>query len=456
MYELSSLFFYRPQFVAELLFAETLYVIKLKRRNHFILRATGAIIFSLGSSFALPIISYNAFYLSLMFIVLAGVTLLALYFCFDEPFLNIVFCLVAGYSTQHLAYSLYQLFMISTLLDGGSSLNVYGSGQAPSFQGFSFAIYIDIYILVYAICYFAFGRLINKEPQFFINNTWLFLLITLLFFSAIILNAIMVSFCSVTEDRIPLLVTFSYSILNCVLVLILQFKLKDAKKTKAELDIVKHLWKEDREHYELAKENINIINIKCHDLKHQIHNIQNGKYNQEALSQVEKSIMIYDSIAKTGNDALDVVLSEKSLRCSQNHIALSYIVDGAALRFISDYNIYSLFGNAIDNATEYLLKIEESKRFIRLTVKSVSQNLVIHIENYLDGNLEFKGSLPRTTKGDENFHGFGLVSMRSIVESYNGDFFVKAKDHLFSIDILIPIPETDNNNVHEGLKDNEV
>ena len=140
---------------------------------------------------------------------------------------------------------------------------------------------------------------------------------------------------------------------------------------------------------------------------------------------------------------MDVLLSEKRLLCGKENISLTYVVDGKALSFISESDIYSLFGNALENSIDYLKGIEDkSKRFIRLSVKPIEKNLVIHVENYYEGkDLSFIDGLPKTTKGDENYHGFGLKSIKEIVSLYSGDFFIKTKNHLFIVDALIPIPE---------------
>ena len=438
MYEINSLFFYKAQFMVELLVAETLFLLPLKRRKKFVLRALSSCLLLIGLAFAFPIFTYHFYYQSFMFFALALLSTLALFFCFDESFMNMLFVTVAGYSVQHLAYSIYQFVMVSTLLDGGESLKVYGSEQA-SLDCLSMTIYLSIYLIIYFFSYFLFGKLMKKQSDFYISNVWLFLLLIFFFISSSFLNSIMVEYCDPIRDQIPLIVMTVYSIINSILVITLQFKLKDEKKAKKELELIKHLWKEDKEHYELAKENISLINIKCHDLKHQIHNL-NGGFDQKAIQEIEHSIMIYDSVTKTGNDALDVVLSEKFLFCKKNGISLTYIVDGEALSFISEYNIYSLFGNALDNAIEYLMQVKDpNQRFIRLNVKKINNSLLIHIENYYEGTIaSFKDGLPRTTKGDENYHGFGLKSIERIAMEYNGQMFVKTQDSLFSLDILIP------------------
>ena len=89
MYEINALFFYKAQFMVELLVAEFLFSWKMKRRNHFSLRVITASIVSILLSFAVPIISYDALYISFLFILLAAISICALGFCFKESFINI-------------------------------------------------------------------------------------------------------------------------------------------------------------------------------------------------------------------------------------------------------------------------------------------------------------------------------------------------------------------------------
>ena len=146
--------------------------------------------------------------------------------------------------------------------------------------------------------------------------------------------------------------------------------------------------------------------------------------------------MIYDSVLKTGNDALDVVLAEKSFICNKQQISLTGIIDGEKLCFIEESDIYALFGNAIDNAIEYLIKIENhSDRFIRIQSKETNGLFIIRIENYLKEPVELKDGLPVTTKEDKNLHGFGMKSMKMIVESYGGELFINQENNLFSINM---------------------
>ena len=53
--------------------------------------------------------------------------------------------------------------------------------------------------------------------------------------------------------------------------------------------------------------------------------------DREALNDIAREVNVSDSVVETGNEALDTILTEKSLACSQEGITLSCIADGAAL-----------------------------------------------------------------------------------------------------------------------------
>ena len=65
---------------------------------------------------------------------------------------------------------------------------------------------------------------------------------------------------------------------------------------------------------------------------------------------------------------------------------------------------------------------------------------VVHIENFYEGSLSFDNGLPKTTKKDKRYHGFGMKSIRMITEKYHGYFKVKAENGLFILNILIQLP----------------
>lgn len=103
-------------------------------------------------------------------------------------------------------------------------------------------------------------------------------------------------------------------------------------------------------------------------------------------------------------------------------------------------DLCTIFGNALDNAMEHVIQIEDQeKRLIHVTVSKMEEFILIRIENYLQDEIEFDGELPSTTKGNKAYHGFGLKSIKYSVEKYCGTMEVKAENHWFTITILIPL-----------------
>ena len=207
-----------------------------------------------------------------------------------------------------------------------------------------------------------------------------------------------------------------------------------------ELTMVKRLWREDKRHYEIQKESIDIINIKCHDLRHQIQDYrQQGNVTDKMMQQLEKSIHIYDSVIKTGNEALDVILSSFSLRCQNKNVELTTMVDGRELSFVDEIDMYSLFTNLLDNALEYEETIIEDLRFISLTVKNINNFVHIHVENAYQGEKNISLNDIKTSKKDSVNHGYGLKSIKNIVNKYDGQFDVLIADEMFQVDISLPV-----------------
>ena len=212
---------------------------------------------------------------------------------------------------------------------------------------------------------------------------------------------------------------------------------------RQELELMEILWKKNKEQYQLAKDNIAVINQKVHDLKHQIRAIRNASKEDvdRYLEEVEDSVQIYESIVQTGNEVLDTILTEKSLYCKSKDIQVSCVADGIQMKFINTVDLYAILGNAIDNAIEEVEKFQEKeKRQIDVLIYRQQQLLAINVINPLKGKLEYEAGLPVTTKADRKIHGFGLRSIQYILKKYDGFMNVTEEDGIFTLMMLVPIP----------------
>ena len=227
-----------------------------------------------------------------------------------------------------------------------------------------------------------------------------------------------------------------------VLILFLQRDRWRELSMQKEMEAVNAILRRQYEQYNLSKENIEIINRKYHDLKHQIAVVRaerNSDKREQYLQEMENDIKMYEAQNKTGNKVLDTILTGKHLYCVQHEINFTCVADGMLLDFMNLMDICTIFGNALDNAIECVEKIgDKSKRLIRTAVYSQSKFLIIRFENYTELELTTKDSLPITTKKDRQYHGYGLKSIRSTVEKYGGSMTVNVKDNWFILRLLIP------------------
>lgn len=115
-------------------------------------------------------------------------------------------------------------------------------------------------------------------------------------------------------------------------------------------------------------------------------------------------------------------------------------MDAEAFSFIEPIDIYSIFGNALDNAIRSVSDADEDKRIISLKAFTQNRMLFINIENYCDKEIEFRDGLP-VTHGDTKYHGYGTRSLDFIVKKYGGHMRMSLKDNMFFVGIVIPVKE---------------
>lgn len=231
------------------------------------------------------------------------------------------------------------------------------------------------------------------------------------------------------------------SILLSLLAMVVSMCQMRQAESKRKAQIAEQLLHAERGRYALERETVEAINIRCHDIRHQIAALGDVGRRKE-LQEIGELVNIYDCGLKTECAALDLVLSGKSLACAGKQIALTCVADGRRLGFMEDADIYALFGNVLDNAIEAVERLAEGdKRLISLTVHTCGDLLMIDQENYYDGTLTIEQGLPLTTKADKRFHGFGMQSIKMLTEKYGGDLQIQAKGGIFRLSIMLPIRE---------------
>ena len=324
----------------------------------------------------------------------------------------------AGLTIQHLGFSI-------TTLIGSVFPELY----------YSFAVLIIVFAIILSGEFFLLTRKLGQNFELKENYVYLTIISLVAMFSTTFLNSYRMSFAS---DGPLIAITSVYSIICSVLTLALQIGLFEKTQMEQEVFILEQIIANDRQHYDDSMQNMEMLNMYCHDLKYFLRKNADevGSFQQQA----EKFLSTFDAEIATYNHALDTILTEKSLYCANNDIQFTCMADGQLLEKMDTADIYSLFGNLLSNAIEAVSALEnKERRMISLTVRRRNDFVHIQIENYYDSQLEFHNGLPNSTKEEAHLHGYGLKSVRYLIEKYHGNLTITADDDIFHVNILIPV-----------------
>lgn len=415
-----------------LLFAMLCVASVLPRRSRFPARATaGAGLFVLLSLTLLLFDQTAQDYLyvrTLYYYAMYAVIVLLIWSCFLATFIETLYVTTVGAILQHFMFSFSEIILLASQLWGrpiNSSSAIYAAGNTV------------FYIVSYAAVAFLFNRYL-KNSILSINKIRLIVPIILLPTSTTLMNMLIEL---TPHDPQQMLYYRFYSIMVCASVFCIMLGVFETGKIQREMELIKQVNARQTEQYEMKKELIDLINIRCHDLKKQVNLMTDMRryYDEEELRRIEHDLFLYDFMAHTGNEILDVILTDKGLRCEREKIKLTYLIDGAQLDFIQPTDMYAIFGNLFDNAIESVIRLKDpEKRVISMKMTTVGDMIYLHMFNYCqDEGLTFVDGLPQTTKEDRTNHGFGMKSIRMSVEKYGGELQVCTENSIFNVNIML-------------------
>ena len=422
---------------AQLLAGTLLYASRLPLRRPLAGRVAAVAFFfcawSLLLAYAMPSIMPGSGYAAAT-VLTYGVALAAMLsfvvFLFEASPWTALFCCTAGYTTQNLASGLTSLL--------GNLLFPQGMGI-----GLQIAQMIVPFAVVYLVVRVVLVSRIRRNGLELIQQR------VMLPMMAVVILAV-IGFDVVIKEMwvggIDVRITVSCRLVHlllCVLVLAFEYEALYSRRMGEEVATIERIMEDEKAQYQLSRDTIEAINIKCHDIKHQIRELGDGyAVDPKAIDEMARKVSIYDAGIRTGNEPLDVILTEKNLTCEREGITMSCIADGTALAHLDASDIYSLMGNALDNAIEAVQRVgDPSKRSISLVIKRRGGMAVVHVENYFEGKIVLDAAgIAKTTKRDGSAHGYGMKSMRLIAERYGGTLHARTQGNVFHLNVMLPVP----------------
>lgn len=158
---------------------------------------------------------------------------------------------------------------------------------------------------------------------------------------------------------------------------------------------------------------------------------------KDYLNKLDEDLTTIDLVVKTGNTMADAILNSKISLAKSKGIKVKVDAHIPIKLKMSELDLCVILGNLFDNAIEANLPLPENERLIRVYMDMKNTQLYISFTNFTaSGKLAKKANLFKTTKGDG--HGFGLVSIDSIIEKLDGYISRNSEDGAFTTEILIP------------------
>lgn len=234
---------------------------------------------------------------------------------------------------------------------------------------------------------------------------------------------------------------FSYimiALLNILLYILLN-KLQSDNITREEYKLLKANLSAQEKLVIEARTRYSEIKTLRHDIKHYLSTvgelIADGK-TEKAKSYIEGVIdkKITPTIAgvDTGSAVVDAVINDSLARCAEKGIAAKCLID---TQFVSenDVDVSILLSNLLDNAITGCKDVEHP--VIEITMKNKKSLTQITVANSISESVLEKNPNLETSSSDRSLHGFGIKSVKSIVQSHNGKIDFMEKNGKFIAEI---------------------
>lgn len=179
-----------------------------------------------------------------------------------------------------------------------------------------------------------------------------------------------------------------------------------------------------------------------HEFRNQLQTISDllsgGKYGeaQDYLHQLQDSQKTRVLAVNTHHPIMDAILNQKYQLAVERKIDIQIQVNDLSGLRIPTNSLVVLFSNLLDNAIEACCRLPEN-RVIRCSIVA-SDELYLSIRNtslpvtITDGQIQ-------TSKKDKQEHGFGLLSIKRILDELNGEYAFQYDSGWFQFVAEIPL-----------------
>lgn len=189
---------------------------------------------------------------------------------------------------------------------------------------------------------------------------------------------------------------------------------------------IKEQYEEIRRMRHDMKQNIAVISALNREHKYDEANAFAGKVSDN-LEKIEMVIDVH-------NDFLNAILNSKLLIASEQGIrvicASASNIDG-----IDDIDLCNLLGNILDNAIEAAKDCQNG--YIEVSIRSDENMVLVIVANTVAEPVVKRNKELKSTKKNADDHGYGVKTIRSIAEKYNGTASFYEEGDMFYCQVMM-------------------
>ncbi len=181
-----------------------------------------------------------------------------------------------------------------------------------------------------------------------------------------------------------------------------------------------------------------------HDFRHHLqtlHTLLEGQQfskAQEYLDTLQQTQTVRVFSVNSKNPVLDVVLNEKYQAAQEKNIAMQVQVNDLSAFPLPEDATVVLLSNLLDNAMEAAEKCAGTKEIACSLL--LEDSFYLSVRNTSPKVTILNGYIP-TTKADRLNHGYGLATIRGILDQWHAEYTFKYSDGWFQFAAEVPRPQ---------------
>lgn len=281
----------------------------------------------------------------------------------------------------------------------------------------------------------------RKEEFNFKRNEWIIVVSTFMITLLIGFVSYIITIDNVLNEYSFLVITLLLSALDIVVFIFIR-KMNLAACSEKEKELLA-MELENRQHeLKQLEQKYKEISILKHDFKNSIDCIKNlimTEHYEEAIDYAEKlkerKINSIQPQILSSNSVINAVINSKFSEAQEKGIDTSLRLVVTIPKFL-EFDLSILLSNLLDNAIEACTENSSSSQII-LTISEIDGYYRVIIRNTIEKSVLQNNRDLKTNKSNLTEHGWGLKSVKDIVDKYDGMIDIYENENMFFVDILL-------------------